>query len=84
MGLFKSSLDIFLENASDEELDAAIREKHRQWCANNFGGNGKKTPEMIQMEKEQSRRSAEKWVKNPNRNTDPNYRWTDENRWDKD
>lgn len=40
--LFKSSLDIFLENASDEELDNAIREKHRQWRDNGFNGNGKK------------------------------------------
>ena len=31
-----------------------------------------------------SRRTEEKWEKDPKRNTDPNFRWTDANRWNKD
>ena len=39
---------------------------------------------MKRIDSEMSRRSAEKWENNPNRNKDPNYRWTDANRGDKD
>ena len=39
---------------------------------------------MREFLKEMSRRSAEKWERDPRRNTDPHFRWTDANRWDKD
>ncbi len=39
---------------------------------------------MEQISQELGNRGAEEWFKNHPRNTDPNYRWTDVNRWDKD
>lgn len=30
------------------------------------------------------RRYDEKWENDPRRNTDPNFHWTDANRWDND
>lgn len=82
--LFKSSFENWKENASDEELDDGYKKRRQQWINDGFGGNGMKTPEMREIDREMSRRSAEKWKKDPSRNTDPNFRWTDANRWDKD
>ncbi len=74
----------WIENASDEELENEYEQRRQQWAENGYGGNGEKTPEMKLIDKEISRRSNEKWENNPNRNRDPNFRWTDANRWDKD
>lgn len=74
----------WLEAASDDELSDSREERRQEWIRTGFGGNGEKTPEMERIDREISRRSAEKWEKDPRRNTDPNYRWTDANRWDKD
>ena len=82
--LLKSSLERWVENASDEELEESYEKKRQQWMKAGFGGDGEKTSEMKRIEKEISRRSAEKCEKDPKRNTDPNFRWTDANRWDKD
>ncbi len=82
--LLKSSFETWLENASDEELSDGYEERRQKWAASGYGGNGEKTSEMKRIDSEMSRRSAEKRENNPNRNKDPNYRWTDANRWDKD
>ena len=73
-----------LETASDDELSDGYEERRQEWARTGFGGNGEKTPEMKHIDREMSRRSAEKWENDPRRNTDHNYRWTDANRWDKD
>lgn len=87
MGLFKSllknSFDSWLENASDSELSDGYEKRRQDWVNSGFGGNGEPTQEMKKINKEMSKRSSEKWEKDPNRNTDPNFRWTDSNRWDK-
>ena len=80
----KNSLDSWLTSASDEELSTAYETRRKEWASTGFGGDGEKTPEMKKIDKEMSRRSAEKWKSDPRRNKDPNYRWTDANRWDKD
>lgn len=82
--LFKSSLEKMIDAATDEELANEYETRRQQWAKTGFGGDGEKTPEMKAIDREISRRSAEKWEKDPRRNTDPNYRWTDANRWDKD
>lgn len=82
--LLKSSFEQWLENASDEELDKGYEERRKQWIKDGFGGNGEKTYEMKRIDSEMSRRATEKWEKDPRRNTDPNFRWTDANRWDRD
>ena len=82
--LFKTAFDKWLETASYEELADNYEERRQQWMKDGFGGNGERTPEMKRINREMSRRTAEKWEKDPRRNTDPNFRWTDANRWDKD
>lgn len=82
--LFKTAFDKWLETASYEELADNYEERRQQWVKDGFGGNGERTPEMKRIDREMSRRTAEKWEKDPRRNPDPNFRWTDANRWDKD
>jgi hypothetical protein len=81
-GLFGNGFDEFLENATDQELDDAYEERRLEWMKNGQDGTGVKTYEMRAIDREMSRRSAEKWKNDPRRNTDPNYRWTDANRWE--
>ena len=52
---------------------------HEEW-----NGKFEKTPKMNRLNKEISKRVAEEWENDPRRNKDPNFRWTDANRWDKD
>lgn len=82
--LLKNSFDNWLENASDSELSDGYEERRQAWVKSGFGGDGEPTREMKSINNEMSRRSAEKWKKDPKRNRDPNFRWTDANRWDKD
>lgn len=82
--LFKDSFETWLENASDEELEDGYEERRQQWAADGFGGDGEKTPEMKRIDGEMSRRTEEKWGNDPRRNKDPNFRWTDANRWEDD
>ena len=71
--LFKSEFEKWVEGASHEELSEAYEEERQDWIKNGFnGGTG------------ESKRVAEEWENDPRRNKDPNFRWTDANRWDKD
>ena len=80
----KNGFEGWLENAADDELSDGYEQRRQQWMKDGFGGNGEKTPEMKRIGREMSRRTAEKWENDPRRNTDPDFRWTDANRWDKD
>lgn len=80
----KDEFGDWLETASDDELSDGYETRRQEWARTGFGGTGEKTPEMKRIDNEMSRRSAVKWENDPRRNTDPNYRWTDANRWDKD
>lgn len=82
--LFKNPFFNWVKNASDEELDNAYEERRQQWIKSGFCGSDRKTPEMEKINAELSRRVAERWKKDPRRNTDSNFRRTDANRWDKD
>lgn len=89
MGLFrnllKNSFEKWVESASHEELSDAYDKERQQWIKDGYcGGTGETTPKMKRLNAELRRRSEEEWENNPKRNTDPNYRWTDANRWDKD
>lgn len=95
MGLLKSILGAFsnaakdevsriIESGSDEDLEHAYEKRRLEWLANGQNGTGEKTADMKRLDREMSRRAAEKWENDPRRNRDPNYRWTDANRWDKD
>ncbi len=80
----KDDFDDWLETASDDELENAYEERRQQWLKDGQNGTGLKTPEMKRIDSEISRRSAIKWENDPRRSRDPNFRWTDANRWDKD
>ena len=85
--LTRKSTDEFgdwLKSASDDELSEGHEQRRQEWMRTGFGGNGEKTLEMKQIDREMSKRSAEKWENDPRRNRDPYFRWTDANRWDKD
>lgn len=83
--LFKSTFEKWVENASHEELSEAYETERQQWIKDGFnGGTGEKTAKMNRLNDEINKRVAEEWENNPKRNKDPNYRWTDANRWDKD
>lgn len=87
MGVFRNAKDdlaSWIQSASDQELAAAYERRRLEWLKNGQNGTGIKTPEMQMIDREMSRRAAEKWENDPHRNTDPNFRWTDANRWDKD
>ena len=89
MGLFrntfKSSFEKWVEGASHDELSDAYEEERQQWIKDGFnGGTGEKTAKMKRLDEEISKRVEEEWASDPRRNSDPNYRWTDANRWDKD
>ncbi|NLE20449.1 MAG: hypothetical protein GX623_06520 [Clostridiales bacterium] len=88
MGLFgkkqRDSFGEWLSSATDKQLEDAYESRRKQWLKDGQCGTGEKTPEMQRINSEKSRRSTEKWKNDPRRNKDPNYRWTDANRWDKD
>ena len=66
--------------ATDEELKEEY-EKHRMAFLQR--GGGMPSPEMVAIGQEINRRASEKWKNDPRRSSDPNFRWTDKNRWEK-
>lgn len=86
MGLFKKkdNLSNWIKSATDEELEDAYEIRRKKWEETGFGGDGEKTPEMKILNEAIGRRYDEKWENDPRRNTDPNFHWTDANRWDND
>lgn len=81
----KSKFDKWVESASHKELSDAYEEERQQWIKDGFcDGTGRKTPKMNKLNDEINKRVAQEWENNPKRNKDPNYRWSDANRWDKD
>ncbi len=78
--LFKDPFDAWLASASDAELAEEYERRRLEWLR----AGGDKTPEMRKLDLELSRRSAERWKHDPFRNPDPNFRWTDAARWDRD
>lgn len=83
--LFKSEFEKRVEGASHEELSDAYEAERQQWIRDGYnGGTGEKTAKMKRLNDEINKRVAEEWENDPRRNRDPNFRWTDANRWDKD
>ena len=85
MGLFnflsKPNSNSWIKSASKKELQDAYEIERQKWAKN---GAGNKTPLMNKLGKAISEISAKEWENDPRRNTDPNYRWTDKNRWEDD
>lgn len=76
--------DQWIASASLEELKEAYEKRRIEWLDNGQNGTGEKTPEMEKLNSAISKKVAELWEKDPRRSKDPNYRWTDANRWEKD
>lgn len=75
----KMSFSDWLKLASKEELEEAYEKLRLTFCK-----TGTKPVGMEQISHELGERGAkERFAKHPP-NTDPNFRWTDANRWDKD
>ena len=74
----KISFSDLLKLASKKELEE-IYEKLRL----EFGKTGIRTFEMEQISQELEIRGAKEWLEKHPPNLDPNFRWTDANRWDK-
>ncbi|MFH0766653.1 MAG: hypothetical protein ABII85_00030 [Bacillota bacterium] len=74
----KLSLLDWLKIATKEELEDAYEKLRLDYLK-----TGVKEYPMEQISQELGNRGAEEWFKNHPRNTDPNFRWTDANRWDK-
>lgn len=83
--VFKSSFEKWVVGASHKELSDAYEEERQCWMKEGFGGGtGEKTYKMKRINDEINKRVAEELKNDTRRNKDPNYRWTDRNRWDKD
>lgn len=81
----KSDFEEWIETATHKELSDAYEAERQKWIKEGYNhGTGAKTPKMKRLDAEMRKRSAEEWENDPRRNRDPNYRWTDANRWDKD
>lgn len=82
--IFKSAFDKWLENVSYEELAEGYEERRLRWQKDGFGGNGQPTYEMRKINAAMRKITEERWINDPRRNKDPNFRWSDANRWEKD
>ena len=75
----KISFPNWLKMASKEELEEAYEQLRLNFCK-----TGLRTYEMEQIGHELGERGAKEWFEKHPPNLDPNFRWTDANRWDKD
>lgn len=83
--IFKSEFEKWVEGASHEELSDAYEEERQKWIREGYNGEtGEKTSKMNRLNDEISKRVADEWENDSRRNKEPNFRWTDANRWNKD
>lgn len=76
----KVSFDDWLKLAPTEEL----REAYEKLRVEKYLKTGVKPHEMEKIGQVLGDRGAKEWFKNHPPNLDPNFRWTDANRWEKD
>ena len=72
----KNSFVNWLKTASDDILEDVYEKFRLGFCK-----TGIRTYEMEQIGRELGERDAKKWFEICPPNLDPNFRWTDENRW---
>lgn len=75
----KSSFSEWLEIASTDELRETYETMRLEFCKTGFKPLG-----MQAISTELGQRGAKEWFKKHPPNTDPHFRWTDANRWEKD
>lgn len=76
----KFSFEDWLKMATTEEL----RETYEKLRLEVFCKTGDKPLEMELLSHELGERSAKEWFEKHPKSFNPNFRWTDANRWDKD
>lgn len=77
----KESFEKWILNASDEDLDRAYEKERLERVSR---GEEQTSHRMRRISNEMNERAAIKAQNDPKRNKNPNFRWTDEARWDKD
>ena len=75
----KFSFPEWLKETSNEELDEIYEKMRLEFCK-----TGTKPFGMEQISRELGERGAKEWFEKHPPNLEPNFRWTDANRWDKD
>lgn len=75
----KISFPEWIKNASKEELDYAYDNMRLNFCETGIKPYG-----MEQISQELGERGAKEWFEKHPPNLNPNFRWTDANRWEKD
>ena len=81
----KSVFEQWVESASHEELSDAYEAERQQWMKTGYNnGTGERNEKMKRLNDEINKRVAKEWENDPRRSRDPNFHWTDANRWDKD
>lgn len=75
----KISFSDWLKIASKEDLEEAYEKLRLTFCK-----TGIRTKDMEQIGQELGERGAIEWFEKHPKNTSPNFRWTDANRWDRD
>lgn len=71
------SFNNWLSNASTNELNNVYEKMRLEFCKSGIKPSG-----MTQISHELGERGAKEWFENNPRNLDPNFRWSDANRWD--
>jgi len=72
---FEGEFENWAAKASKEELSEALEQNRQKWLKTGDYG-----PTEDILVREMGNRLKEEWENDPNR--DPNYRWTDKNRWE--
>ena len=75
----KMSFPEWLKIASKEELEEVYEKMRLDFCK-----TGTKAFGMEQIGQELGERGAKEWFEKHPPNLDPNFRWTDANRWNRD
>lgn len=75
----KISFPEWLKTAPKEELEEAYEQLRQIFCK-----TGTRPFGMEQISHELGDRGAKEWFEKHPPNLDPNFRWTDANRWDRD
>ena len=90
MGLFRSKkqenseTEKWITSASHEELLDAYEKERQRMIANGYSDSitGRTTPLMDRLNEEMNKHTEKEWENDPRRSKDPNFHWSDKNRWE--
>ncbi len=91
MGLFGKSRkedsifdEEWITHATHKELLDAYDKERERMRANGYrdSKNGRTTPLMDRLNEELKKHAEKEWENDPRRSKDPNFHWSDKNRWE--